>query len=84
MADSGVPSFPQVLIDKHKYPALTNDVKAAIFANNAARLFGIDLQAKRNEVPKDYLSKVKLAYQDAGPLPSHRKYGWVSGGGATG
>jgi predicted TIM-barrel fold metal-dependent hydrolase len=76
--------FPQVLIDKHKYPALTNDVKAAIFANNAARLFGIDLQAKRNEVPKDYLSKVKLAYQDAGPLPSHRKYGWVSGGGATG
>jgi uncharacterized protein len=70
--------IPQQLLDKHRYPALTEEVKAKILGGNAARLFHLDLAAKRNEVPRDYLGKVKLAYQEAGPRPSNRFYGWVS------
>jgi len=46
---------------------------------NAARLFGVDVRAKRNELPQDYLSRMKMAYVDEGPAPSHRWYGWVAG-----
>jgi predicted TIM-barrel fold metal-dependent hydrolase len=70
--------IPQQLLDKHRYPALTEEVKAKILGGNAARLFHLDLAAKRTEVPRDYLGKVKLAYQEAGPRPSNRFYGWVS------
>jgi predicted TIM-barrel fold metal-dependent hydrolase len=71
--------IPEPLIEKHKYPALTDEVKAKILGQNAARLFKIDLAARRNEVPADYLSQVKLAYEQAGPRPSNRFYGWVTG-----
>jgi uncharacterized protein len=72
--------IPQALIDKHGYAPLTAAVKAQIFGLNAARVFGVDVQAKRNEIPKDYLSQMKMAYLDRGPEPSHRWYGWVAGG----
>jgi len=70
--------IPQELADKHRYPRLTREVKAKIFGLNAARLFGVDVQAKRNEIPKDYLSRVKMAYLEDGAAPSHRWYGWVA------
>jgi len=66
------------LIDTHGYAPLTRPVKEGIFGLNAARLFHVDVNAKRNEVPKDYLSRIKMAYLDEGPRPSHRWYGWVT------
>jgi hypothetical protein len=72
--------IPQELIDKHKYAPLTRTVKEQIFGLNAARVFGVDVTAKRNEIPKDYLSRMKMSYLDDGPQPSHRWYGWVAGG----
>ena len=54
-------------------------MKEQIFGLNAARVFGVDVAAKRNEIPKDYLSQVKMAYLDDGVAPSHRWYGWVAG-----
>ena len=71
--------IPQALIDKHGYAPLTRPVKEGIFGLNAARLFGVDVNAKRNEIPQDYLSRIKMAYRDEGPRPSHRWYGWVTG-----
>jgi predicted TIM-barrel fold metal-dependent hydrolase len=71
--------IPDKLIEKHKYPALTPAVKKQIFTDNAARIFKIDVAAKRNEVPKDYLDRMKTAYREQGPRPSHRFYGWVHG-----
>lgn len=47
---------------------------------NAARGFGVDVSAKRNEIPKDYLSRMTMSYLEDGPQPSHRWYGWVAGG----
>jgi hypothetical protein len=71
--------IPQGLIDKHGYAPLTRTVKEQIFGLNAARLFGVDVSAKRNEIPQDYLGRMKMAYREDGRTPSHRWYGWVAG-----
>ncbi len=71
--------IPEQLIEKHGYSPLTREVKAQIFGLNGARVFGIDAHAKRNELPKDYLSRIKMAYREEGAEPSHRFYGWVAG-----
>jgi predicted TIM-barrel fold metal-dependent hydrolase len=69
--------IPQALLDSHKYAPLTGAVKEQIFGLNAARVFGVDVQATRNDIPQDYLSRMKMAYLDRGRDPSHRWYGWV-------
>ena len=71
--------IPAALVDKHGYAPLTRAAKEQIFGLNAARVFGVDVAAKRNEIPKDYLTRVKMAYLDEGATPSHRWYGWVTG-----
>jgi uncharacterized protein len=72
--------IPDALVEKHKYAPLTRAVKEQIFGLNAAKLFRVDVAAKRNELPADYLGKMKMAYLDEDPSPSHRWYGWVAGG----
>jgi uncharacterized protein len=71
--------IPDALVEKHGYAPLTRPVKEQIFGLNAARLFKVDLNAKRHDIPKDYLSRMKMSYLDQGPVPSHRWYGWVAG-----
>jgi uncharacterized protein len=71
--------MPAALVEKHGYAPLTRGEKEQIFGLNAARVFGIDVTAKRNEIPKDYMSRMKMAYLDDGAAPSHRWYGWVTG-----
>ncbi len=70
--------IPAALVEKHGYAPLTRSVKQQIFGLNAAKVFGVDVTAKRNELPSDYLSKIKMAYQEEGPSPSHKFYGWVA------
>jgi predicted TIM-barrel fold metal-dependent hydrolase len=70
--------IPPALVEKHGYAPLTRPVKEQIFGLNAARMFGVDVNAKRNEIPKDYLTRMKMAYLDEGARPSHRWYGWVA------
>jgi len=71
--------IPAALVDKHGYAPLTRTAKEQIFGLNAARVFGVDVAAKRNEIPKDYLARMKMAYLDEGATPSHHWYGWVAG-----
>jgi len=71
--------IPDALIETHKYARLTRSVKEQIFGLNAARLFAVDVNAKRNEIPRDYLTRMKMAYLDDGADPSHRWYGWIAG-----
>ena len=71
--------IPDALMEKQGYAPLTRPVKEQIFGLNAARLFNVDVSARRNEIPKDYLSRMKMSYLDEGPDPSHRWYGWVTG-----
>jgi hypothetical protein len=70
--------IPQALVDRYGYTPLTRAVKEQIFGLNAARVFGVDVGAARHEIPKDYVSRMKMAYRDDGPAPSHRWYGWVT------
>lgn len=70
--------IPDALIEKHGYASLSPEVKERIFGLNAARVFNVDVNAKRNEIPADYLSQIKMAYLDEGASPSHRWYGWVA------
>jgi uncharacterized protein len=69
--------IPDRMVEKHGYKPLTPAVKRGIFGGNAARLFHIDIAAKRNDVPKDYLSRMRMAYLEQGARPSHRFYGWI-------
>jgi hypothetical protein len=65
------------LCEKFGYPKLTKEDKAKIFGLNAARLYGVDVQAKRNALPKDTFSKLKVAYLEQGGRRENAAYGWV-------
>jgi predicted TIM-barrel fold metal-dependent hydrolase len=71
--------IPDQLIERHHYHLLTRQLKEQIFGLNAARVFGIDVKAKRNEVPKDVVGQLRMSYLEEGPEPSRRVYGWVAG-----
>ena len=62
----------QTRVDKHTYAPLTRPVKEQIFGLNA-------VNAKPNEIPNDYLTRMKMAYLDDGAALSRRFYGWVIG-----
>jgi predicted TIM-barrel fold metal-dependent hydrolase len=64
------------LMDKYKYPELTDAVKDQIFGLNAARLFGVDVEAKRKAIKADGLSRLREEYR-RDPSPSNTQYGWV-------
>jgi hypothetical protein len=57
------------------YPALTVETKRKIFGLNAARVYGVDLQAMRRAITNDDVSKIKLARLEdprAVPVPRIR------------
>ena len=60
------------------YVSLSPEVKAKIFGLNAARVYGVDPQAKRNPIPGDYIDRLRKLYRESGtPAPSNTQYGWV-------
>ncbi|HXG66909.1 MAG TPA: amidohydrolase family protein [Blastocatellia bacterium] len=65
------------LCEKFGYKKLTKEDKAKIFGLNAAKLYKVDVKAKRNAFPADTLTKLKLAYVDQGGQRSNAAYGWV-------
>jgi len=71
--------IPEAFIEQHHYQPLTRQVKERIFGLNAAKVFGLDVHAKRREVPKDVLGRLRMSYLEEGPEPSQRVYGWVAG-----
>jgi uncharacterized protein len=64
------------LIDKYGYPQLTEAVKNQIFGLNAAKLYGLDPEAKRKAIKTDKLSLLRDESRQ-NPSPSHTQYGWV-------
>jgi predicted TIM-barrel fold metal-dependent hydrolase len=65
------------LIDKHGYQQLTDEVKAQILGLNAARLFGIDLEARRSAIKTDKLTALRMERRNDPNAPSNTQYGWV-------
>ncbi len=64
------------IAEKFGYKKLTPETKAKIFGLNAAKLYKLDLKAKRNAIQADKISQIKEEYlQD--PRPSNTQFGWV-------
>ena len=65
------------LCEKFGYEKITKQDKARIFGLNAAKLYSVDVKAKRKGLPVDALEKVKTAYLDQGGGRENAAYGWV-------
>jgi uncharacterized protein len=63
--------------EKFGYKKLTKDDKAKILGLNAAKLYKVDVKAKRTAMPADGLEKLKLTYLDRGGQRDNAAYGWV-------
>jgi predicted TIM-barrel fold metal-dependent hydrolase len=71
--------IPEDLQKRFGYKPLTPKVKAKIFGLNAAKIHGVDVKAKLNSIPTDYVSKLKAKYRAENYQPSNTQYGWIAG-----
>ena len=69
--------IPDDMCAKFGYKKITKKDKANILGVNAAKLYNVDLKAKRNALPADALEKLKMAYLDRGGQRDNAAYGWV-------
>jgi uncharacterized protein len=70
--------MPDQLMKRFGWKPLTDDVKRRIFGLNAAHVYHVDPEAKRNPMPSDYIEKLRRMYKQSGALtPSDTQYGWV-------
>ncbi len=68
------------MCEKFGYKPITKEDKAKIFGLNAAKIYGVDIKAKRNALPADSLERLKTAYLERGGRRSNAAYGWVREG----
>ncbi|MEK6288651.1 MAG: amidohydrolase family protein [Acidobacteriota bacterium] len=69
--------FTDEMCEKFGYKKLTREDRSRILGLNAAKLYKVDLKAKRNGLPADALTKFKKVYKEEGGQASNRAYGWV-------
>jgi hypothetical protein len=69
--------FTDEMSEKFGYKKLSKEDKSRIFGLNAAKLYKVDVNAKRKGLPADALTKFKKAYKEEGGQASNRAYGWV-------
>ncbi len=65
------------LCEKFGYSKLTHQDKAKIFGLNAARLYGVDVDAQLKALPADAIARFKTAYLNEGGEPENAAHGWV-------
>lgn len=58
--------FTDEMCEKFGYKKLTKEDRSKIFGLNAAKLYKVDLKAKRNGLPADALTRFKKAYKAEG------------------
>jgi uncharacterized protein len=68
--------MPDELRKKFSYSDLTDEIKNQILGLNAAKVFGIDVKAKRQAIKADKLTQLREEYRKH-PSPSNTQYGWV-------
>ena len=69
--------MPEQLMERWGYPEITAEDKEKIFGLNAAKVFKVDVDTRRNAIPTDYMSRYKAAYNDRGLMRDNHYYGWV-------
>jgi len=62
--------------EKFGYKQLTPEIKAKVFGLNAARLYELDVKAKRQAIKNDKIAEQRLEYRE-NPQPSNTEFGWV-------
>jgi predicted TIM-barrel fold metal-dependent hydrolase len=62
------------LQDRHGYPALTPELKAAVLGLSAAPVYGVDPAQARRRAATDEVGRLRAAYREA-PSPSLATYG---------
>ena len=69
--------IPEQLQEEYGYAPLTDLDRQKILGLNAARLFGVDVDAARHAFPDDGIARLKAQYAAEGGEPSNTQYGWV-------
>lgn len=69
--------FTDEMCERFGYQKLTKEDKAKVFGLNAARIYGIDVNAVRKPLPNNAWEKFKVEYKKAGGGPSNMVPGWV-------
>ena len=64
------------IAEKYGYKKLTPEIKAKVFGLNAARIYKVDVNAKRNAIETDKIAEQREEYR-ARPRPSNTQFGWV-------
>jgi hypothetical protein len=64
------------IAEKYGYTQLTPEIKAKVFGLNAARIYKVDVKAKRNAIQADKIAMLKEEYLE-NPKPSNTQFGWV-------
>jgi len=70
--------IPENLQEEFGYAPITDADREIIFGLNSAKLYDIDVDAVRKAIPGDELTKMKMAYREAGADPSNTAYGWIA------
>lgn len=73
--------IPPAMRKRHHFPELggpTGKIKSAIFAANAARLFGLQAEAKTKPWATDAMAAAKADYVAKGADPSNKYYGFIA------
>ena len=65
------------MCEKFGYKKITKEDKAKIFGLNAAKIYGVDVNAQRKGMTSDAFSKMHIAYNDMGASRENAAYGWV-------
>ena len=65
------------MCEKFGYKKITKEDKAKIFGLNAAKIYGIDVKAKRNPLNPDIISVARAEYPKTGLQRENAAYGWV-------
>ena len=69
--------IPDDMCQKFGYKKITKQDKARIFGLNAAKIYNVDVKAKRNALPADTLEKMKISYLERGGHTESAAMGWV-------
>jgi uncharacterized protein len=64
------------IAEKYGYKKLTPEIKAKVFGLNAARIYKINVKAKRNAIKTDQIAQMREEYRQ-NPQPSNTQFGWV-------
>ena len=69
--------IPIEMQEKFGYAAISDEDKAKILGLNAAKLYGINVEQRRQQLVSDRMTKIKEVYLAEGGSPSNNVYGWV-------